>query len=84
MKRVYNKPMIIYENFELSMSIAGNCEAIANHIEGACSVSPKDLLDMGIRINIFNNISICDDADPTGHNQFCYHAPTEGNNVFSS
>ncbi len=84
MKKVYEKPKIQYESFSLSDSISSGCEGIANLGEGACAVNPKDLLEIGEVINIFNNDLICDDTNIDDRNWFCYHAPAEWNNVYSS
>ncbi len=84
MKKAYTTPKIYYESFALSTSISAGCEAIAHLGENTCAVNPKDLLAVGETINIFNIDLVCEDTDPDHRNSYCYHAPYEWNNVYSS
>ena len=81
MKKAYCKPSLWYENFQLSQSIASNCEGIANFTEGMCSVTLEGPV---YSLVLFNDPSICINSPPNPDDYLCYHAPTEGNNVFSS
>ena len=80
-KRLYNKPEIVFEDFSLSTNIA-TCETktnVPNNTE--CGYVPE-----GTTIPIFvNGITGCTKkVDDDGYNGFCYHAPTEANNLFNS
>lgn len=79
MKRVYRKPALIYDSFEMSTNIAGNCEGIANFAENFCSVT----INIGFDIEVFNN-SNCEWTGPQAEDMVCYHAPSDSNNVFTS
>ena len=82
MKKIYKKPELWYEDFRLSQSIAAGCEGIANIAEGQCTVTISDP-DKGYHIVLFT-ASTCPDSPPNPDDYVCYHAPSEGNNVFSS
>lgn len=86
MKKKYTKPQVIIEDFSLVTNIAGNCESIVgNPSKGTCAV--KGTGD----INMFNgSVTACDftpedmgEPDDTCDG-FCYHVPTEYNNLFNS
>ena len=85
MKKVYNKPEILFESFVLSTAIAGNCEQIFTLSQQFVCAIPDPY---GIGMNIYNT-SISDDCtvDGTGnelYDGFCYHIPTEALVLFSS
>jgi len=86
MKKTYQKPDIMYEDFSLSTNIAGDCERIVgNPTEGSCALEGSG------GVAVFNgNMSVCD-FTPESYNQaadqwdgFCYHVPTEQSNLFNS
>lgn len=79
MKKVYTKPEIIFDSFELSQSIAAGCEGISQHAEGACAVWLEEL-----GTSIFATTAICKYAPPSPEDYVCYNAPTDSNNVYSS
>ena len=81
MKKEYRKPQLWYEDFQLSQSIASGCEGIATYAEGLCTVI---LEGPGYSLTLFSDPAICFDSPPNPDDYLCYHAPTEGNNVFSS
>jgi hypothetical protein len=89
MKKEYSKPIVVFENFSLSTNIAGTCEGIVNNpSRGTCAV-----LGTG-NIAVFDSGVTGDDGcvytpgDLGGKNDewdgFCYHVPTEYNNLFNS
>ena len=87
MKKEYTKPVIMFESFALSTSIAGDCETIITNLsKGVCGYKP------GHGDAIFlQDITGCvitkpDDPYPVqgGKNTFCYHVPTEYTNLFNS
>lgn len=79
MKKPYEKPRIYYESFALSDRISAGCEGIANLGEGQCSIKIPEFGK-----SIFSIDLVCDITVPGGDDSFCYHAPTEWNNVYSS
>lgn len=86
MKKLYSKPEIIFEDFTLSENIAGTCEGIVgNPAKGTCAVIGTGGIAM------FNgSVDACDykPEDMGGTEDqwdgFCYHVPTEYNNLFNS
>ena len=84
MKKAYETPRLYFESFALSHSISSGCEGISNATEGTCSVIPKDWYDAGYMFEIFAVEYVCGETDPEYRNWFCYYAPDESNNVYSS
>lgn len=88
MKKAYVKPEIVFESFLLSTSIAGDCESIVgNFTKGSCGV-PNENGIPGKDLFI-GEVSGCyfkveEDEYTDGNNTFCYHNPTEYNNLFNS
>lgn len=86
MKKAYNAPEILFEDFALSDSIAGTCEGIVgNPSKGTCALQGTG------GINVFNEgVHGCDfkPEDMGGVKDewdgFCYHVPVEYNNLFNS
>ncbi len=82
MKRVYEKPQIMFEDFSLSTNIAAGCEVTTNFSRGGCPL--KD----SVFGNIFlEGMSVCETEIEDGSsmsNGICYHIPTESNNLFNS
>lgn len=79
MKKVYIKPEIFFDSFELSQSIAAGCEGISQHAEGACAVYVKE-----IGLSVFSTKGTCDYYNSEMQDMVCYHAPSDANNVYSS
>lgn len=87
MKKAYESPDIFFEDFSLSSSIALNCERIVgNATQGTCA-----LLGSGGVAVFTDAISACDFTPESlgqpGNDKwdgFCYHVPTEYNNLFNS
>lgn len=86
MKKTYVKPEIMFENFSLSTNIAGDCEgpAVGNPARGTCGIPGS-----GPNMNLFsegiggtNGCHIISEDSP--NDEFCYHNPTEYNNLFNS
>ena len=81
MKKTYAKPQIVFESFQLTANIAGDCNTkpnIAN--EATCGY----IDDNGWII--FQNSAVCNlPAGQDGkHNRLCYHVPTGDISVFTS
>lgn len=86
MKKKYEKPMIIIENFSLSTTIAGDCESIVgNPTKGTCAVLGTGNIPM-----FSGSIDACDftPEDMGGvadeWDGFCYHIPMDYKNLFNS
>ena len=84
MKKTYSKPDIAFESFSLSTSIAGNCEVKTDTKGGGECGYPMDGLGMlfVVGMNVCN-VPITDEQS-LKYNGFCYHVPTEKNNLFNS
>ncbi len=88
MKRVYNKPEIMFEDFSLSTNIANGCEFEASFSKGTCAAKVEE---MGLTWNVFfSDIAACTttapgkEEDDNEFNGICYHVPVDTSNVFSS
>ena len=80
MKKTYAKPQIVFESFQLTANIAGDCNTkpnIAN--EATCGYNDNGWI-------VFQNGAVCNfPAGPDGkHNGLCYHVPTGDISVFTS
>ena len=88
MKKVYEKPAIIFESFALSENIAANCESIVgNPSKGSCAVIGTGniaMFDSGVTTGacIYKPEDLGGTADMW--DGACYHVPTEYNNLFNS
>lgn len=77
MKKIYSKPQIVFDSFELSQSIAAGCEFISNQAWQVCPV------DINIGRTIFT-AAPCQFTTPGDDDLVCYHNPADNKNVFSS
>ena len=80
MRKVYRKPHIAFESFELSQNIAAGCEDIAHATKGICGI------DTGFGI-LFNTGVVADcemGPQPGWGDDVCYDVPSDNKNVFSS
>jgi len=86
MKKTYSKPEILFEDFSASTSIAVNCEGIVgNPSKGTCAVLGTGgiaMFDGSIRACDYTPEGMGGAADQW--DGFCYHVPTEYNNLFNS
>ena len=84
MKKTYEKPMIIFEDFSLSTSIAAGCEVINKNpsLADSCGYIPNDRWT-GEPI-FTTTISGCGSTQSGDFDGLCYHVPTEDNNLFNS
>ena len=82
MKKAYTKPDIMFENFSLCTSIANNCVRDINLLHqyscgyewGGYIVFGTDMTGCSLQQNLTQ-------MTPDG---FCYHNPTDSNNLFNS
>ncbi len=80
MKKTYSKPEILFEDFSLSTNIAAGCEFDVTHDQGSCGIK------FGLDVLFNRDMSgVCNEYPENGmHDGYCYHNPTETNNMFSS
>lgn len=78
MKKSYVKPMVYFESFELSSSIAGTCVSKTNHDVGICGY--KDETVPGVVFFAVGSVSACNQT-PEDKN-FCYQ--NVNGNLFTS
>ena len=85
MKKVYEKPVILFENFSLSTSIAGDCETpfVNNATKGTCGV-PTSAPHLTVFTDESTGCTIPDSDNDDMYGGLCYHVPTEYNNLFNS
>ncbi len=83
MKRVYSKPALIKETFELETQIATNCKFVTNTLSLAQQCNyPMDKLGNGYFIFAEGWTSCIDEQFEDGNAIYCYHAGI--NNIFNS
>lgn len=84
MKKVYEKPAVYIERFDLSQSIAKGC-TVEDTYSGT-EAQQGDLSTCGILFGgstyfLDSLETICPDGE---YSEFCYNAPMEGSILFSS
>jgi len=84
MKKVYEKPDILFEDFSLCTDIAVGCEVIANHSYNVCVYEEDD--GRGNVLTVFTeDVMGCVYKPANGnHNGLCYHNPSITNTLFTS
>jgi hypothetical protein len=87
MKKAYSKPEIMFEDFSLSTNVAAGCEMkIHNSVEGTCAY-----FGSGGVVVFTDKLTACvytpgemGGTNPDEWDGFCYHVPTDKNNLFNS
>ena len=81
MKKTYAKPQIVFESFQLTANIAGDCNIRPNITnEATCGYKDNGWI-------VFQNSAVCIDVqvDPDdNYNGLCYHVPTGDMSLFAS
>ena len=78
MKKTYAKPKIIFEDFTLNESIAGDCETKTH-----TPAQEKCGLEMGAFVVFIDGL--CNFVPDGGmYNGICYHVPNGDNSLFNS
>ena len=82
MKKVYTKPQIVFESFQLTSNIAGDCNTKPNTQadEANCGYNDGGWI-------IFQSSTVCVDVQvgqDGAHNGFCNHVPIGDHSVFTS
>lgn len=82
MKKKYSKPEILFENFSLSVNIAGNCGHDTSLQNEAMSCG----LEYGGDVIFLVDMNGCKDQFDTddGSSGICYHNPTDTTRLFNS
>jgi hypothetical protein len=79
MKKHYEKPDIMFDNFTMSESVA-NCEVRSNFGQGTCGVEMTESLTM-----FTNTVDVCNIKYQDGeYDRLCYDVPMDSYNVFRS
>ena len=80
MKKLYVKPQVCFEDFELSANIAAGCGKNANlPSRDSCGVDIP-----GIGTVFFDSMSVCTYKGADGDFSICYHNPSDLENLFNS
>lgn len=79
MKRRYEAPEILFEDFTMSTSIAGNCGTlVGNPSENICGYRTRNG-------DVFvEGITGCVYKQPDGYDGICYHVPVDASELFNS
>lgn len=82
MKKEYQKPEIMFEDFSLSVNIAGDCSLIVgNPSEGQCPYVTRT----GLNVFTSDMVGICTTHEDDGdYNGICYHVPIDSGSLFNS
>lgn len=79
MKKTYEAPEILFEDFTMSTSIAANCDKIVNNsTENVCGYKTRT------GIIFVEGITGCVYKQPDGYDGVCYHIPTDTTDLFNS
>ena len=82
MKKKYEKPIFVFEDFSLNTSIAGDCGLKTDTpSRGECAY----ILRSGHHVFFSSMADICTKVEDDGdYNGICYHVPLEASNLFNS
>lgn len=82
MKKVYEKPEIMFEDFTLTTNVAGDCEVKTNiPSNNTCGLDFSGLMVFMTGMSGCSDIQVDEGKDFDG---ICYHVPTADNNLFNS
>ena len=86
MKKQYEKPMVIVENFVLSDAVAGSCKIDVGFGDGGVGAANTcGYPDPDYGIMLFNDIhGPCEAQWDDGDDKGCYHIPVDGAQYFGS
>lgn len=83
MKKAYNKPEIMFENFVLSTSIADDCGIDIGPARGSCGYGIRGETVFVLDGGCTTGPQSVDGSGEAIHDSICYHT-FDGNNVFNS
>ena len=79
MKKHYEAPEILFEDFALSSSISAGCEFKTDtKSEGDCGYPTRG------GVVFTSTVTGCKYHEPDINDSLCYHVPTEYTNIFNS
>lgn len=83
MRKAYQKPEIMFEDFSLSTNIAGDCEGefVKTLVRNSCGVELNDGTTIFVEGSTGCTIEMGEDYM---YNGLCYHVPYESGNLFNS
>lgn len=85
MKKVYNKPEIMFEDFSLSSAITAGCEAKTNLPSlNQCGMDFSGLVVFMQGMTGCTDIAVDNVGGDGEFNGICYHVPSNGENLFTS
>lgn len=87
MKKEYTKPQVFIESFVLSTSLATNCEKPFNHhAQFSCGIPNENMPGMKIfSMDVSGDCDVHGDSEfDVDNDGFCYHVPTEDQQLFNS
>lgn len=96
MKKKYEKPMVLFEDFTMSTNIAGDCDVLTSSPNEKSSCAYTDeyfdpTIGMPVEVNIFlvgngncTTTQVVESDTISGYQGVCYHVPTETSDLFNS
>lgn len=82
MKKVYEAPEILFEDFSLSTSISAGCDKIINPLLYTCGVYYPGIGMIFVEGNTGCSVKMEDTFETS--DGYCYHVPNEDKNLFNS
>lgn len=80
MRKHYEAPVIVFEDFSLSTNIAATCGTVVNFGKSDCWYETRT----GLHV-FMSGMNGCTTAEDDGeYNGICYHVPVEEQSLFSS
>lgn len=83
MKKIYEKPVVIIENFALCENIAVGCELKSNHQQDVCTYVDNGWITFTSQNTACVDVQI-DQEEQEKSEKLCYHVPMEEYNIFTS
>lgn len=84
MKKAYERPQIVFENFTLSTNIASNCTTITNTQSSGVYGCGYRLSDRHAEVVFMSTMGCTTWEDDGDYNGICYHTPTDSSSLFTS
>ena len=79
MKKRYEKPQIVFEDFAMTTNIAGDCEfTTTNPTRGSCGYPTRN------GIVFITELTGCKHHRPDTNDALCYHVPIDTHTIFNS
>ena len=81
-KKPYQKPEIVFEDFSLTTNIAAGCEKkIDSPSQMQCGLNVDGMM---LFLTGVTGCEFTDQGNGTDNDGYCYHTPTDENNIFNS